>query len=737
MFRRRHAPEHPAAQMRENHAAPPSAAGLPAPAEPGRDVRTWLLRSLGGRLILGAAAVKIVASLVQLVTPLPAAVRALSSGATLILLGAATYLVWRGIVAVKRRLLWRVRRKLILSYVFIGFVPTLLVMALVLFGGLVVFLNVSAYVFRDGYDEVVTEMRVFARTIQVELRQAGADPLAIADRYVVQRQVEYPDLSIVLLPAGAAPVRGRPVAPAAAGPWRHVGAPTLVPDWVAADGFAGSLTFAPADAPQELQLLIRVVERPPEGGGYAVVVDLPVNGSVVERLRERTGIRAGGLTVASSGAGALPQPAAPAAESAPTATPDAALRPVASLWFDHSVAMLEVTDWQNGHTSLGSISLSVRMGELYDRISVQGLVRSNLTLGQLFLFALIAVSVLFLIIEFVALVMGSALARSITSSVHELFMGTERVRQGDFTHRINVKTRDQLGELADSFNQMTSSIEGLLVEAARKKQLEEELRIAREIQMSLLPTGPLALPGLAVTAICEPAREVGGDYYDFFPLSDRRVGVLIADVAGKGTFAALYMAELKGLMLSLSQVYHSPRQLLIEVNRILAEHLASRSFITMTYIVIDLGAMRMTYCRAGHTPMVYVPAHGRVAQLLTPSGMVVGLRLPGAEHKFAELLEEVDLRLHAGDVFALYTDGISEAMNEENELFGESRLTRLIEEHGHLDSTELRERIMREIKAFVGAAEQHDDQTMILLKVEEAAGQPVRAAASAVEMPEA
>jgi sigma-B regulation protein RsbU (phosphoserine phosphatase) len=728
MFRRRHAPARPAAQTRENDTAPPTAA-LPAPA-PGVGVRTWLLRSLSGRVILGAAAVKVVASLVQLVTPLPSAVRALNSGATLILLAAVTYLAWRGIVAVKRRLLWRVRRKLILSYVFIGFVPTLLVVALVLFGGLVVFLNVSAYVFREGYDEVVTEMRVLARTIQVDLRQPGGDPREIAGRYVVQQQVRYPDLSIVLLP-GDGTARGRLATPVAAGPWRHGGAPMVVPAWVPPDGFEGSLAVAPSDTPRETQLLIRVVERAPNGGAWSVVVDLPVSGSVAERLREKTGIRVGGLAVASTPANAVQPSAAREVQAAPgPAEPDASLRPVTSLWFDHSVAMLEVTDWQTGQTSLGSVSLEVRIGELYDRISVQGLVRSNLTLGQLFLTLLVVVAVLFLIIEFVALVMGSALARSITSSVHELFMGTERVRQGDFTHRIRVKTRDQLGELAESFNQMTSSIEGLLLEAARRKQLEEELRIAREIQMSLLPTGPLTLPGLAVTAVCEPAREVGGDYYDFFPLGDHRVGVLIADVAGKGTFAALYMAELKGLMLSLSQIHQSPRQLLIEVNRILGEHLASRSFITMAYMVVDLAEMRMTYCRAGHTPMVHLPAHGRTAQLLTPGGMVVGLRLPGAEHKFAELLEEVELPMQTGDVFALYTDGISEAMNDQSELFGESRLTRLVEEHGHLDPTELRERIVREIKAFVGRAEQHDDLTMILLKVEETAGRPTGTAAA-------
>src|SRR5207237_4377904 len=123
---------------------------------------------------------------------------------------------------------------------------------------------------------------------------------------------------------------------------------------------------------------------------------------------------------------------------------------------------------------------------------------------------LVVIGVLFLVIQFIALIAGLALAKSITGSVHELFTGTERVRQGDFTHKIAVNSDDQLGELAGSFNQMTASIEDLLREAAEKKRLEEELRIAHEIQMSLLPQGPLRMPGLSVTAVCVPAREVGG-----------------------------------------------------------------------------------------------------------------------------------------------------------------------------------------------------------------------------------
>jgi serine phosphatase RsbU (regulator of sigma subunit) len=159
----------------------------------------------------------------------------------------------------------------------------------------------------------------------------------------------------------------------------------------------------------------------------------------------------------------------------------------------------------------------------------------------------------------------------------------------------------------------------------------------------------------------------------------------------------------------------------MEVNRIISENLDTRSFITMTYGVIDLGKGVMTYARAGHTPLVHLRGDngGATAEVLVPSGIVVGLRIPGATEKFAELLEEGTIDLHKGDVLAFYTDGITEAMDADNELFGDTRLSRLIGEHGHLDPADLRERILREIEAFVGTADQHDDMTMVLIKIDE------------------
>src|SRR5262249_24475867 len=158
---------------------------------------------------------------------------------------------------------------------------------------------------------------------------------------------------------------------------------------------------------------------------------------------------------------------------------------------------------------------------------------------------------------------------------------------------------------------------------------------------------------------CVPAREVGGDYYDFLPLDDQRLGVLIADVSGKGTSAALYMAELKGLMLSLSRIHTSPRELMMTANRIIANNLDARSFITMTYAVIDLAARTMTYPRAGPTPLMRVTRDGaggrhRETEVLAPDGLVLGLKVDDGQ-MFDRLLVEQTIPLAAGDLYVLFT----------------------------------------------------------------------------------
>ena len=680
------------------------------PDEPSEPARDLLLRSWAGRLFLVGFAVKVLVALVRVFVEPPAFLRVLSTTATVALLIALTYFLARLFLLLKRRLLWRVRRKLILSYIFIGVVPALLIIGFFLFGAFILSMNVSAYLFKDGYDEIGRDATSLADVAAAEISRTPAGVHQTVTRVQQNGAAAFnnPFVSMTFIPE---PEGERVVA----GEWRHIPAPQEIPGWLkkTSTGWQGTIAVPDPDTPGQIELVARAVRHAvtPKGRVGQVVVDIPVDEMLVDRLHEKTGVKAGHVAVRTT------ESAGDTVGAVLTRPEDSASG--ATSFFGHSVVYLDATDWTTGAPQRTWVSVTYQIQQLYKRMSSA----QAADMAVLLVYGVIFVAVLFVIIQAAALTMGLALARSITSSIHELFMGTERVRQGDFTHRINVSTRDQLGELAESFNQMTGSIENLLQTAAEKKRLEEELRIARQIQMSLLPRGPLEMAGLSVTALCVPAREVGGDYYDFFPLGHERLGVLIADVSGKGTSAALYMAELKGLMLSLSQIYHSPRELLLEVNRIISENLDSRSFITMSYAVLDLKRDVMTFARAGHTPLIYLPGLGalpRDAQVLTPNGMVVGLRIDGAAAKFAELLEEEQVSLQNGDVIVLYTDGITEAMNGEEDLFGEGRLNRIVEEHGHLPSGELRERILREIEAFVGGADQHDDMTMILIKIERA-----------------
>ena len=705
----------------------------PLPAAPDRQtgLRHALLRTLPGRLIIVGTTIRLaVLGLGALLGPLPTFFSVVDTVAALAVAGGAGYFLVRLFIAAKHRLLWRVRRKLILSYIFVGFIPAILIVVFFLLGGFLLFYNISSYLVQSRLRAVSDEARFLARSTALEIqRSSGRDVAAIVAARQANASQQFSGISLAVVTVGRPCAdrtedAGAAAAVATAGPWAHADAPHAIPSWIDCAGFGGLLAYSHPTATSEVEthMLIRAAAFPDSPQpGYAVVVDLPVTDDVTGRLRTESGVELQHMSVVPGANGnADIQPLRGRAGADGTHAPAA---PVASGGRLTQVAYLDVRDWTTGNAGQVAVQIKLSIGEIYALISGAKTHTSDArTIGQGMLLLLSAIGLLFLIIEFVALIAGLALAKSITGSIHELFIGTSRVRQGDFTHKIPVKSDDQLGELTDSFNSMTASIEDLLRQAAEKKRLEEELRIAREIQMSLLPQGPLLMPGLSVTALCVPAREVGGDYYDFFPIADHRIGVLIADVSGKGTSAALYMAELKGLMLSLSQIHTSPRDLMITANRIIAENLDARSFITMTYAVIDLREQTMTYARAGHTPLMYLPGPGcsapRRIQVLAPDGLVLGLKLDSGE-MFERLLEESTIRLNAGDLFVFYTDGISEAMNEGDDCFGESRLSLLVEEHADLPSAELRERILRDIEAFVGSAPQHDDMTMILLKIDE------------------
>jgi phosphoserine phosphatase RsbU/P len=689
-------------------------------------VREALFGTLPGRAVVIGVATRLVVYVVAvLLGRVPVFLSVIDTVASLALAVGTGYFVYQLIVMAKRHLLWRVRRKLILSYVFIGFVPAILIVSFFLLSAFLLFYNFSSYLVQSQFRAIEERSRSLAQSIALEIQRGGGrDALAVLVRRQDNGHEEFPGLSMALVPMDRpcqvgsrrdGPTPGQ--AAIESGPWAHVAPPATVPAWIACSGFSGLLAYSRSSTGTSERAdgaFVRAVvfpegRRPP----FAVVVDVPIGFRVKEQLRRDTGVEITRIAVRDLQGDARPLPGRAPGGGEATRQPTAASTGLMS----NLPAQTVFSDWTSHASGVLSITTDLKVGELYDRISSgpQGF-------GKALLLVLFIIGGLFIVIEVMALTAGLALAKSITGSVHELFTGTELVRQGDFTHKIAVTAQDQLGELAQSFNSMTASIEDLLREAAEKKRLEEELRIAREIQMSLLPQGPLTMPGLSVSALCVPAREVGGDYYDFLPLDDHRLGVLIADVSGKGTSAALYMAELKGLMLSLSRIHTSPRELMMTLNRIIANNLDARSFITMTYAVLDLSARTMTYARAGHTPLMRVTGDGlagrrRETQVLVPDGLVLGLKIDDGQ-MFDRLLVEETIPLCAGDLYVLFTDGISEAMNADEDCFGEARLATLLEEHADLPAEELRERILRDVEAFAGGAPQHDDMTMILLKVD-------------------
>ncbi len=631
-------------------------------------------------------------------TPFPAAGQPvtawLDTAASLALVVGLGHILWRLLSRLQRRLLWRVRRRLILSYVFVGVVPVLLIVAFVGLAGALTMLVTGAYMVRSELDEIVADAGSMATTIGSHLTTGAAIDEVLAG---------YPAGSGASLAAAAAVVDVEGGGVGAVGPWRHAPRPEELPAWIGKAGFAGFV-----ELPDTAVLVARATRR--MEGGRTVVVDIPLGPRVVGRIADATGIEVTGRAFAA---------ADPIGGAAPTTRLDGdTTGGFASVGGLAWVVFLERTDWETGETGAVGLAIRVPPTALFQHLFGSHARIGDVNVGSVFLVLLSVVGGLFLVMQGAALVMGFALARSITGSVHELFAGTERVRRGDFTHRIRVASGDQLGDLADSFNAMTASVEGLLAQAAEKKRLEEELRIAREMQMSLLPRDAATIPGLTVAPFSRPAREVGGDYYDMVRLDERRLGVLVADVSGKGTSAAFYMAELKGLVLSLSPIYDSPRRLLMEVNRILSASLDEQSFITMTYAVIDLDHRTITYARAGHTPFIYLkPGEPAGARMLAPDGLVLGLR--GLEGHFDALIEERSQPIGSGDLAVLFTDGITEAMNEEADMFGEERLSRLLQEHAALGPAALLDRILQDVEAFVGTADQHDDMTMVLIRVDE------------------
>lgn len=249
---------------------------------------------------------------------------------------------------------------------------------------------------------------------------------------------------------------------------------------------------------------------------------------------------------------------------------------------------------------------------------------------------------------------------------------------------------------------------------SERERMQKELEIARNVQIGLLPKSSPQLTGFDIGGTCLPAKEVGGDYFDFVKLGESKLGIAIGDVSGKGVPAAIYMTLTKGILQSHAEENISPKLVLNKVNKLLYRSIEKNSFVSMFYAILDIKEHKLTYSRAGHNPGIVVNQIDGNSTLLTANGIALGLEEGTV---FDKTLQEHSLEVKAGDMLVFYTDGIVEAMNEQREEFGEEKFLDIIAKNRQLSSAQMIKLIINEVKSFAGNYPQNDDITLVVIKV--------------------
>jgi phosphoserine phosphatase RsbU/P len=391
---------------------------------------------------------------------------------------------------------------------------------------------------------------------------------------------------------------------------------------------------------------------------------------------------------------------------------------------------ISVMDWDTGDTANpAAIVVQTRISRLYDQLfAALGYLAPAIEVFLLFVF------IVFCLIEIVALIIGTRLTRTVTGAVAQLYDATKHINRADFSHRIPVRSNDQIATLANSFNSMTASLEQLIEEQKEKQRLENELVIAQEVQSQLFPREISQLSTLEVHGFCRPARTVSGDYYDFLKLDSDRLVLAVGDISGKGISAALMMATIHSavrayslqdipalrepvavgagssatvLASELPGAEVSPAALLALLNHQLYESTPPEKYATLFLGIYHGTTHRLTYSNGGHLAPIILSPSGATRRL-DCGGTVVGL----FDHM---TYDEASVSLSAGEIFIAYSDGVTEPENDFGE-FGEKRLIDLVRENRDLPLPRISELVVTAVEDWIGANEQPDDVTLVLAR---------------------
>jgi serine phosphatase RsbU (regulator of sigma subunit) len=315
-----------------------------------------------------------------------------------------------------------------------------------------------------------------------------------------------------------------------------------------------------------------------------------------------------------------------------------------------------------------------------------------------------------LLVIFLACIGIVPISHRMTQHVSSLSEGVKQLAGGDFKTRVPVRSTDEFGSLAASFNRMAEDLERNQSLVVEQERLRRELELSRQIQTEMLPRAPLRLGAAEIKGLSIPAREVGGDFFNYFALPDGRLAMLVGDVSGKGVSAALLMANVQATLRARLQLETDLARLADGLDREVDQNTPHSVYVTMFLGILDVERSTLRYVNAGHNPQFLIRERGGIDPL-SSTGMPIALYA-------GQGYQEATVEVTAGDLLFFYTDGLVETENERGEMFGAERLQPLLEaEHTQRVDT-LLERVDSAVRAFRGRAEPLDDATMMALRVD-------------------
>jgi serine phosphatase RsbU (regulator of sigma subunit) len=371
------------------------------------------------------------------------------------------------------------------------------------------------------------------------------------------------------------------------------------------------------------------------------------------------------------------------------------------MWTGKKARALETGEELKGTLSLALIKLSPRG-------AIEELFGPSETVGKEAKTMLLILGGVFGSIYVVAVSFAAGMILAVTRATARLTGGERAVARGDLETRIPVKRRDQLGDVAASFNAMTESVRTMLTQVAEKERLAREVELAREIQESLLPPSELSSGPLSVWSHFRPAAEVGGDYFDLFPLAPGRLAVSIGDVAGHGLPTGLLMAMVKSAVATLIEEGYRGGELLAKLNRLLLGQSLKQRMVSFALAEVDTERQEVKITSAGHQPGVLLDADGSVQEVLL-SSLPLG-------HRWPDPAPERDLSFPIGSRLLLYSDGLVEARDEAGNAFGYERLQAALLRHREADGPKLLGALLAELDQHTAGHPLADDLTVVLVE---------------------